>query len=79
MFDDVSEDLGWDAVREAQADRDAEGWAAEFRIPYSQLRFRDAPEQTWGIQFFPPHRPAPGALGVGAERAQRVGDRVAHG
>jgi hypothetical protein len=32
--------------------RDAEGWTAEFRIPYSQLRFRDAPEQTWGINFY---------------------------
>ena len=26
------------------------GWTAEYRIPFSQLRFRDAPEQVWGIQ-----------------------------
>lgn len=50
-FDDTGEDAGWDAVWDAATARDAEGWSAEFRIPYSQLRFRDAPEQTWGINF----------------------------
>jgi hypothetical protein len=50
-FEDVNEDLGWDAVWEAATSVDAQGWSAEFRIPYSQLRFRAAPEQTWGIQF----------------------------
>ena len=28
----------------------AEGWTAEMRIPFSQLRFSGAPEQTWGLQ-----------------------------
>ncbi|HEX9709581.1 MAG TPA: DUF5916 domain-containing protein, partial [Candidatus Thermoplasmatota archaeon] len=51
-FDDNREDVGWDAVWDVATRSDAGGWTAEFRIPYSQLRFRDAPEQTWGINFF---------------------------
>lgn len=50
-FDDTAEDGGWDAVWDVATARDDEGWSAEFRIPYSQLRFRDAPDQTWGINF----------------------------
>ncbi|NJD18071.1 MAG: carbohydrate binding family 9 domain-containing protein [Gemmatimonadetes bacterium] len=51
-FDDTNEDSGWDAVWDVATTRDDEGWTAEFRIPYSQLRFRDAPVQTWGIEFY---------------------------
>lgn len=50
-FDDTQEDAGWDAVWDVATARTDDGWAAEFRIPYSQLRFRDADEQTWGINF----------------------------
>jgi hypothetical protein len=38
-FNDTNEDNSWDAVWDVVAGRDAEGWHAEFRIPYSQLRF----------------------------------------
>jgi len=50
-FDDTSEDSGWDAVWDVAVHTDADGWSAEFRIPYSQLRFRSGAEQTWGINF----------------------------
>ncbi|MEX2465375.1 MAG: DUF5916 domain-containing protein [Gemmatimonadota bacterium] len=50
-FDDTSEDAGWDAVWDAAVSMDDDGWSAEFRIPYSQLRFRSDGEQTWGINF----------------------------
>jgi len=50
-FDDIQEDVGWDAVWDVATAVDEEGWAAEFRIPYSQLRFREGEEQTWGINF----------------------------
>jgi hypothetical protein len=50
-FDDTAEDTGWDAVWDVATTVDDLGWSAEFRIPLSQLRFRDAPEQTWGINF----------------------------
>ncbi len=44
------DDLSWDAVWEARATVDEGGWTAEYRIPFSQLRFGNAPDQTWGIQ-----------------------------
>ncbi|MEZ4417475.1 MAG: DUF5916 domain-containing protein [Gemmatimonadota bacterium] len=50
-FDDTNEDESWDAVWDVAARRDEQGWTAEFRIPYSQLRFETAPIQTWGINF----------------------------
>jgi len=50
-FDDTQEDAGWDAVWDVATSTDADGWSAEFRIPYSQLRCRDTEVQTWGINF----------------------------
>lgn len=50
-FNDNQEDSGWDAVWDVATSVDDQGWTAEFRIPYSQLRFKDASEQTWGINF----------------------------
>jgi hypothetical protein len=47
---DVGNDVTWDAVWDAASSRDAEGWSVEFRIPFSQLRFSPAAEQTWGLQ-----------------------------
>jgi len=49
-FDDTNEDDSWDAVWDARAQINSEGWTAEFEIPYSQLRFT-AGADTWGIQF----------------------------
>ncbi|HXG71877.1 MAG TPA: DUF5916 domain-containing protein, partial [Gemmatimonadaceae bacterium] len=51
--DDGNEDLGWDAVWEVATRKDAEGWVAEYRIPFSQLRFagaEDGGDRTWGLQ-----------------------------
>lgn len=47
---------GFDPVWEAKAVTDDTGWTAELRIPLSQLRFNDRPEQVWGlnIQRFTP-------------------------
>ena len=38
-FNDGNSDDSWDAVWDVKAVRDTEGWRAEFRIPFSQLRF----------------------------------------
>ena len=46
---DAGDDMSWDAVWEAEAHRDSAGWTAEYRIPFSQLRFNPT-EETWGIQ-----------------------------
>jgi len=42
-------DEGFDPVWQAEARIDAEGWTAEFRIPFTQLRFNNLPEQVWGL------------------------------
>lgn len=40
-FNDGNSDDSWDAVWDVEVTRDAEGWTAEFRIPFSQLRFNN--------------------------------------
>jgi len=46
-----AEDASWDAVWEVETSVGADGWVAEIRIPFSQLRFRPETDATWGIQF----------------------------
>jgi len=46
-----STDESWDAVWDSDVRVTPDGWVAEFAIPYSMLRFSQANEQTWGIQF----------------------------
>jgi hypothetical protein len=43
-------DPSWDPIWEAATRVDADGWTAEIRIPYSQLRFSREQAQTWGLQ-----------------------------
>lgn len=43
------EDSSWNAVWDSAVKIDAEGWTAEFRIPYSALRFAKKDVQTWGL------------------------------
>lgn len=46
----VSIDFNPDFIWESDGRVDEEGWSAEIRIPYVSLRFREVPEQSWGIQ-----------------------------
>ncbi len=39
IYSDITEDITWEGVGVAAAQTDKEGWVAEFRIPFSQLRF----------------------------------------
>lgn len=51
--DNNGEDLNWDAVWEVATTVDSLGWTAEYRIPFSQLRFSSVPngtERLWGFQ-----------------------------
>ncbi len=51
FFNDENTDRDYDAVWEVRASRNREGWVAEFRIPFSQMRF-DRPaggETVWGF------------------------------
>lgn len=45
------EDQSFDAVWESSTAITDSGWIAEIRIPYSAIRFPDADEQVWAIQF----------------------------
>ena len=40
-FNDGQSDDSWDAVWDVQVEKDHDGWRAEFRIPFSQLRFNN--------------------------------------
>jgi len=42
-------DNSWDPVWTRATQVTAEGWSAEFRIPFSQLRFNPGDAQVWGI------------------------------
>jgi hypothetical protein len=50
--DEFNGDPSWDPVWEAAAQVDSEGWTAEMRIPYSQLRFSRDTDQVWGLQIW---------------------------
>jgi len=51
-FNDGNNDDSWDAVWDVVARRDPDGWCAEFRIPFSQLRFSGADEGLLGFAVF---------------------------
>ena len=48
-FNDDNNDQGWDAVWDVGVSRGERGWRAEFRIPFSQLRFRPSDTSTFGL------------------------------
>ncbi len=50
LYNDEWKDDSWDGVWESHTSRDDEGWSTEIRIPFSQLRFKEA-GSTWGINF----------------------------
>jgi hypothetical protein len=45
-------DASYDPVWEGATKIDSLGWTAEFRIPFSQLRFSRAADQVWGMQIW---------------------------
>lgn len=49
VSDDTNEDATWDAVWDVATAVDSLGWTAEFRIPFSQLRFPNKSEHTFGF------------------------------
>ena len=48
-FNDNNRDDSWDAVWDVSVSRDRQGWTAEFRIPFSQLRFTPSAASTFGF------------------------------
>jgi hypothetical protein len=51
-FADGNSDSSWDAVWDVSVKRDAKGWRAEFRIPFSQLRFKPGKGDVFGFAVF---------------------------
>jgi len=49
VSNDSNEDASWDAVWDVATAVDSLGWVAEFRIPFSQLRFANTPDHTFGL------------------------------
>lgn len=43
-------DRSWNPIWYVKTNVDEKGWTAEIRIPLSQLRFSNDPDQVWGIQ-----------------------------
>ncbi|MBI4417619.1 MAG: carbohydrate binding family 9 domain-containing protein, partial [Ignavibacteriales bacterium] len=50
IYDDNKTDNSYDPVWEVAVSIDELGWTAEFRIPYSQLRFQRQDQYTWGVE-----------------------------
>ncbi|MCM3878489.1 MAG: carbohydrate binding family 9 domain-containing protein, partial [Vicinamibacterales bacterium] len=49
ISNDTFQDNAWNAVWTSAVTIDDQGWSAELRIPYSQLRFNAADIQIWGV------------------------------
>jgi hypothetical protein len=49
LYNDIYDDVSWDAVWSSAAKIGATGWTAEVRVPYSQLRFPAKDVHTWGF------------------------------
>ena len=47
VYNDGVEDVSWDAVWDVATAIDSLGWVAEFRIPFSQMRFANKPDHTF--------------------------------
>ncbi|HAG16721.1 MAG TPA: hydrolase [Bacteroidales bacterium] len=47
-----NEDTSWDANWWVKVDFNEQGWTAEFKIPFSQLRFDKNSDGIWGMQVF---------------------------
>ncbi|NQV16773.1 carbohydrate binding family 9 domain-containing protein [bacterium] len=48
-YNDTWTDDSWDGIWEGKTTIDDQGWTAEMRIPFSQLRFGEKDEYVWGV------------------------------
>jgi hypothetical protein len=49
MSNDGNEDLSWDAVWSVATRIEKDAWTAEYRVPFSQMRFANADAHTFGL------------------------------
>jgi hypothetical protein len=50
ISNDTHRDARWDGVWDVAVQVDDDGWTAEFRIPFSQLRFPERDRYVWGFE-----------------------------
>ena len=50
ISNDGEEDSTWDPIWWVKTSKDSTGWFAEIKIPLTELRFKAAENQTWGLQ-----------------------------
>ncbi len=75
-FNDNNSDDGWDAVWDVSVSRKPDGWRAEFKIPFSQLRFQPTEATTFGLAFVRADRPAERDVDLAAALEERERLRV---
>ncbi len=51
LYNDEFSDATWDGIWECAARVDGEGWSLEMRIPFNQLRFKQADNYLWAVNF----------------------------
>ncbi|MBC8402918.1 MAG: hypothetical protein H8E14_15640 [Candidatus Marinimicrobia bacterium] len=51
-YDDNNMDENWDAIWDGNAEINHQGWSAEWRIPFRELRFTSAKEMEWGLEVY---------------------------
>ena len=49
MYNDSQEDQTWDGIWDAGTRIDSLGWTAEFRVPFSQLRYANMKDHVFGL------------------------------
>lgn len=49
FFNDGWDDDSWDGIWDREVSVDEQGWCAEIKIPYSQIRFNKEQEYIWGV------------------------------
>jgi hypothetical protein len=80
IFNDWETSADWDGVWTSAVNRDEDGWSAEMRIPFSQLRFAAGGDQTWGINLSRtiPRKHETAWLEVVPKQERGVASRMAH-
>lgn len=51
-YNDENQDNNWDAIWEGKTAIHSDGWSAEFKIPFRELRFSSEDSQTFGVQIY---------------------------
>ena len=72
-YNDATSDDSWDAIWDVVVSQDTEGWRAEFRIPFSQLRFAPRRMLRSASRFVPR---SPGSTRSPHGRSCHAGQRV---